>query len=210
MSPTEASVVRILRAHLPEILASSVRRRALTACGIAEGALTPADMRRFVAALRPGLRLFTDPEVAAAVLQQMALLVPAGRAALTEALPVRTEQDVSRVRMRARELALELGGGLFLVQRAVTIASELSRNIVSYAGEGHIELEPRHADRPRLRIVALDRGPGIQDLEAILAGTYRSKTGLGKGIAGVRKLATKFDVKTGPSGTRVEAEIVFD
>lgn len=209
MTTTEASVVRILRAHLPEILASSVRRRALTACGVAEGALAPTDMRRFIAELRPGLRLFADPQVAAAVLEQMTQLLPAGRETRSETLPVRTEQDISRVRMRARELAQELGGGSFVMQRAVTIASELSRNIVSYAGEGHVELEPRYAEPPVLRIVAFDRGPGIKNLEEILSGEYRSKTGLGKGIAGVKKLATKFDVKTGPKGTRVEAEIVF-
>ena len=43
----------------------------------------------------------------------------------------------------------------------------------------------------------------------MLSGRYRSRTGLGKGLLGVKKLSTRFDLETGPSGTRVEAEIAL-
>ena len=49
----------------------------------------------------------------------------------------------------------------------------------------------------------------IEGLDRILAGQYRSKTGLGKGLSGVKKLASRFDVATGHQGTRVEAVITL-
>jgi serine/threonine-protein kinase RsbT len=54
-----------------------------------------------------------------------------------------------------------------------------------------------------LTIQAVDRGSGIKNLNAILEGQYRSKTGLGLGLAGTRRLADSFHVDTGPGGTTV-------
>jgi serine/threonine-protein kinase RsbT len=56
-------------------------------------------------------------------------------------------------------------------------------------------------------VTASDRGNGIAQLDDILAGRYRSKSGLGKGLSGVRKIADRFDVHSAPTGTRVEAEV---
>src|SRR5688500_17740611 len=120
MSPTEQSIMRILRKHMPDILASSVRRRALSAIGVSEGQLAASDLRRFIAERRTGLRLFADPAVHAQVLDEMGALIRTEIDPTGEVLIVRSEQDVSRVRMRARELAVALGGGSFVIQRAVT------------------------------------------------------------------------------------------
>ena len=60
-----------------------------------------------------------------------------------------------------------------------------------------------------ITIRASDRGPGIPDVELVLSGRYRSRTGLGKGLLGVKRLANKFEIDSGPTGTRVEAEIAL-
>ena len=52
-------------------------------------------------------------------------------------------------------------------------------------------------------IIAQDQGPGIAQIDVILAGEYRSRTGLGRGILGAKKLADHFDIQTGPSGTTI-------
>jgi serine/threonine-protein kinase RsbT len=58
-----------------------------------------------------------------------------------------------------------------------------------------------------LRMYARDRGRGIRNLEQILRGEYQSKTGLGKGLLGVKRLAQRFDVKTGAQGTEIRVEV---
>ena len=41
-----------------------------------------------------------------------------------------------------------------------------------------------------------DRGPGILDLKRILNGTYKSKTGMGLGIVGARRLMDGFLIES--------------
>jgi signal transduction histidine kinase len=49
-----------------------------------------------------------------------------------------------------------------------------------------------------------DKGPGIRDLESVLDGTYRSTTGMGRGIAGSRRLMDRCTIDSSPeNGTRV-------
>jgi serine/threonine-protein kinase RsbT len=106
-------------------------------------------------------------------------------------------------------LCAALGARSLVIQKVATIVSELSRNIVSYTPGGSIELTIVDATPRRIRIRAIDAGKGILDLDAILAGRYRSKTGLGKGILGVKRLADTFEIQTGAAGTHVEVELAL-
>ncbi|WP_368738067.1 ATP-binding protein [Myxococcus sp. AM009] len=83
--------------------------------------------------------------------------------------------------------------------------SELARNQISHAGGGTIQLVPQLAPKRLLRVSAEDSGQGIPDLERVLSGTYKRKTGLG--LLGVKRLADRFDVRTGPKGTQVDFEV---
>ena len=90
--------------------------------------------------------------------------------------------------------------------KVATVVSELARNIVQYAKQGSIEVYTFHSPRKGLRIIATDRGPGISDLKTILAGAYKSKTGLGLGLMGSRRMMDEFEVQTAPGrGTKVVA-----
>lgn len=91
--------------------------------------------------------------------------------------------------------------------RAATALSELTRNVLMYAGGGTGRVELNDRDR-KLRVIVRDDGPGIGDLDRILAGSYRSKTGLGRGLLGVRKLADHFHVQTSESGTTICFEML--
>ena len=53
----------------------------------------------------------------------------------------------------------------------------------------------------------MDGGPGILNLEEIMAGRYKSKTGMGRGLMGVKRLAERFKINPGPPGTRIEVEV---
>ncbi|MBF5045518.1 response regulator [Aggregicoccus sp. 17bor-14] len=126
------------------------------------------------------------------------------KAQLLAQLPLRTEQDVVQCRRLARELAAQLGFSGLEQTRIATAVSEIARNAFVYAGGGEAEL--RYAEGPPLAlwVRVSDRGPGIPALEEILEGRYDSKTGLGLGIAGSRRLMDRFSVRSGPEGTVVE------
>jgi serine/threonine-protein kinase RsbT len=208
MNDLERAVARTLRRYLAEIVGESLRRRAQSAIGVAEGSLETSDLPRLCAALRQGVRLFTDPALQPALLRDLQALSAPTTPPEPERHAIREEKDVSVVRVRARELALELGGSAMGAQRAATATSELARNIVAYAGDGWLELVPSRGS-PAMTIRAADLGPGIPDVALVLSGHYRSRTGLGRGLAGVKRLATRFDIATGASGTRIEAEIAL-
>jgi serine/threonine-protein kinase RsbT len=88
-----------------------------------------------------------------------------------------------------------------------TVVSELARNIVSYTQGGTIELILTSDGQPRILVRATDSGNGIANLDEVLSGRYRSTTGLGRGLLGVKRLADRFNIRTSKSGTQVEAEV---
>jgi anti-sigma regulatory factor (Ser/Thr protein kinase) len=49
-----------------------------------------------------------------------------------------------------------------------------------------------------------DAGPGIDNLDEIFAGRYRSSTGMGLGILGTKRLMDNFELTSSSSGTVVK------
>ena len=92
-----------------------------------------------------------------------------------------------------------------MVAVVAAAASELARNIYMYAKLGSVTL--RLVDEPatyRFELMADDNGPGIGNLDVIMSGTYRSRTGLGRGIVGTRALLDELKVDTAPGkGTHI-------
>jgi serine/threonine-protein kinase RsbT len=101
----------------------------------------------------------------------------------------------------------EMGAASYAVQKVTTIVSELARNIGSY-GSGTLEVEPMDGQGRRLLIRAADSGPGIPNLDLVLSGRYLSKTGLGRGLLGTKRLPDNFGVATGNRGTTIVVEVV--
>jgi serine/threonine-protein kinase RsbT len=122
-------------------------------------------------------------------------------------LQVANEMDLTEARIQARQVCQDIGAPKLTTQKVATLVSELARNIVLYAQPGRIEIAPHLEPRKRIVIRASDSGPGIANLEQILAGDYKSKTGLGMGLRGCKRLADKFVIDTGAWGTKIEAEV---
>lgn len=121
------------------------------------------------------------------------------------ALELRLPEDVVRARQRARQLAERLGFDRQDQVRLATAVSEIARNAVMYAGGGRVEYALEGRTPPQVLAVRIvDRGPGIVELPAILAGRYRSTTGMGIGIQGARRLVDQFQIESVPGkGTEV-------
>lgn len=123
----------------------------------------------------------------------------------TETLPVRSGDDVVRVRQRVRALAIEIGLGLVDQTKIITAASELARNTLDYGGGGEVRAEIVQAGmRKGLRLTFEDQGPGIADIEQALTDHYTSGGGLGLGLGGAKRLSNEFHIESTPGiGTRV-------
>jgi signal transduction histidine kinase len=118
---------------------------------------------------------------------------------------IRTESDVVFVRQRARQIAALLEFDVHEQTRISTAVSEIARNAFLYAqgGRAHFSIEGAAPEHFIIRIS--DRGQGIPNLPAILAGNYKSGTGMGLGLLGARKLLDTFRADTVPGhGTTVE------
>ena len=116
---------------------------------------------------------------------------------------LRVEDDVVRAHQTTRTIAAQLGFSTFEQTRIATAMSEIARNALTYASGGSVTLG-LDDDRQALSIVVIDRGQGIADVAATIAGERRSSNGLGVGIPGARRLMDTFAIESTPSGTRVE------
>lgn len=121
-------------------------------------------------------------------------------------LPVRSGEDVVKVRQAVRTLAMDLGFSLVDQTKIITAASELARNTLTYGGGGECRVERLNegAKRAGVRLTFEDRGPGITNLDLALTDGYTTGNGLGLGLNGARKLSHEFDIWSQPGvGTRV-------
>ncbi len=120
-------------------------------------------------------------------------------------IPVATDADVVVARQAGRDLAVELGFTTTDGTVVATAISEVTRNIVKFAGTGEVRIgrlvEPA---RCGLLVVARDAGPGIPDVDLALSDGHSTYGGLGLGLPGCRRLMDEFVVESQPgAGTTV-------
>lgn len=211
MSPLYQRLTSTFQRYLSSVTTEALLRRALLDAGVGADLLSEHHLPILGPHLERGIRLFVNVERQEQLRKELVHLGTGARDELPppQSIPIRAERDISEARMVARGLCAALRARSLVVQKIATIVSELARNIVSYTPGGTIELSIIDATPRRMHIRATDTGSGIVELDAILAGRYRSKTGLGKGLLGVQRLADSFDVQTGPNGTRVEVELAL-
>lgn len=164
----------------------------------------------FFQTVRGTLLLFTNPDRTTRVVAELERRLSAEALATAEeklCFELHNENDLRNARAAARAHCLAFSSSASAAQRLATAVSELGRNIINYTPGGQIEIEIRRGPPVQVRLVASDRGSGIADLDSVLNGTFRSKTGLGRGLLGVKRLMEQFRVHTGSDGTRIEAEV---
>lgn len=112
-------------------------------------------------------------------------------------IPIATDADIVRARQVGRSLALRAGCATTDLTEVATAISEIARNIVSYAHDGHIEMKVvNKSGRLGLRIVATDTGPGIADVDRAMEDGFSTGRGLGLGLPGARRLMDDFAISS--------------
>jgi signal transduction histidine kinase/CheY-like chemotaxis protein len=118
---------------------------------------------------------------------------------------IRLEHDVVQARQRARDVAALLDFPARDQVRIATAVSEIARNAFQYAGRGKVEFFITEDFPQRLCVRVSDPGGGIPNLKEILQGQYTSRTGMGQGILGARRLMDDFTIQSAPNtGTIVD------
>ena len=203
-------VTQVLERHLSPIHARSVLRHALNELKLQPGDFKLTDLAKLTSSLERGMRLFST-EVAANRASRDIAALSANKSQDIEpaTIEISAELDISTARNAARRMCEQVGASGFVLQKVTTIVSELARNITSYSHGGRVELAWKPAPSARIVIRAIDRGPGIPNLDHILSGNYQSRTGLGRGLTGTQRLANHFEITTGPVGTHVTAEVAL-
>ncbi|MEC4722693.1 ATP-binding protein [Noviherbaspirillum sp. CPCC 100848] len=121
-------------------------------------------------------------------------------------MPIRTDEDVVRLRKAARDYLVSSGFGTVDQTKMITAASELARNTLRYGGGGDAYLS-KVADGSRRGVCMSfhDEGPGIPDVTLALTDGYTTGGGMGLGLSGSKRLADEFELDTAPGkGTRVK------
>lgn len=86
-------------------------------------------------------------------------------------------------------------------------ATEMATNLVKHAGRGHILLQPLHGSNSGIRIMSVDKGPGIANVARALEDGHSTAGTMGTGLGAIRRLADSFELYSLPeSGTVVCAE----
>lgn len=120
-------------------------------------------------------------------------------------VPLRSGEDVVRLRSAVRERAVAVGLSLVDQTKVITAASELGRNTIQYGGGGTVQVSVvARGSRRGVRLEFVDQGPGIADIALALKDGYTSGGGLGLGLGGAKRLSDEFDIQSAPGqGTRV-------
>lgn len=124
----------------------------------------------------------------------------------TKTIALEDDQDIAVARTQVRALAVALGFRAIDQTRLATVASELARNVVKYAGRGRLIAQPTEDTHGRqgLRLIFEDQGPGISNIEAAMRDGFSTGRGLGFGLPGSKRLVDEFQIESERGrGTRV-------
>jgi serine/threonine-protein kinase RsbT len=199
------TVQGFLAARLPRGTAATVVKGLHCAPSTPVGGLDVVGLREVTAHVEAAFKTFA-PKLGIAPVGELKALLTLGLPPppTRERLVVANDADV----LHAQRICQRLTRGAFGLSdstRLVTAVSELARNIYMYAKTGEVtQTVSEEAGRFVFKVVASDRGPGIPNLDSILAGGYVSRTGLGRGLLGTKALLDTFDIQTRPGlGTTI-------
>jgi len=117
---------------------------------------------------------------------------------------LKDETDIVAARGAGREMARRLGFGSADQTRLATAISELTRNVIQYAGEGVcVVRDESNGGRLRVKVTVEDHGPGIPDVGRAMEYGFSTGRGLGAGLPGAKRLVHEFDIESRPGYTRV-------
>jgi serine/threonine-protein kinase RsbT len=212
MDDATGSVLEALSRYFPSEIARAIHASTLRRARLDPGALAEQTLPVFVSALEQALPMYiVDPGRRGECIGAVRRLLPgsAGDEAsdfVTTTVRVRSAREVLHASDTARQTARRVGFSTLDQTKIATAVSELARNILLYVGDGDVCVTVLTAPRRGIEIVASDSGKGIADVSVVMDADYRSRTGMGKGLKGTKRLMDHLEIATRPGvGTTVTA-----
>lgn len=127
----------------------------------------------------------------------------------TTCIQVQDQSQVGEARRAVGELARTLQMSEAVAGSASIIATELATNIVNHGGGGKVLLNPVWKEGSSwIDIIALDTGPGMENVSRCLADGYSTMGTAGNGLGAVQRMASVFDIVSMPGeGTAILARV---
>jgi serine/threonine-protein kinase RsbT len=215
---SSSAAVEVLSRYFSPPLASTLLNITLRREQLAASELGTAGANRLADALERTLPSYLgEPEKRKACVAELRRVLASAEASAQRAngvgfqrcgdFPILREGDLHDLTETLRALLRDIGFSALDQTKFLTASSELVRNILQYARTGQVSVSraTRAAnERAGLELVASDNGPGIADIGHVLSAQYRSKSGMGIGLKGARRLVDEFELDSQPGrGTRV-------
>jgi anti-sigma regulatory factor (Ser/Thr protein kinase) len=121
---------------------------------------------------------------------------------------IEDSSQTAEARRIARQMALEIGFDASDAERVAIAVTEACTNILKHATRGEILLRVTPDAPLELEVLALDKGPGIANLEKCLRDGYSTGGTAGQGLGAITRLSDASDFYSIPGqGTAVLARL---
>lgn len=127
-------------------------------------------------------------------------------------IAIADQSQIAGARRNAEVLARQRGFAELRAGRVALIATEMTSNILKHATRGHLLTTPFADDTGSgVELLALDKGPGIDDVARSLEDGYSTAGSPGTGLGAIRRQADMFDIYSRPgAGTVVMARVLSE
>jgi serine/threonine-protein kinase RsbT len=114
-----------------------------------------------------------------------------------QSISILRDQDVVPFRNKVKDTAVMVKMGLVNQTKLITAASELVRNMLKYGSGGVATIELVSDEKNKgIRLMFVDRGPGIPDIELAMKDGYSTGKSLGLGLPGTKRLVNEFKIQS--------------
>ena len=121
---------------------------------------------------------------------------------------VNQEHQIAGARLVAKELAQQAGFSEISTAHLSTAVTELASNLFFHASNGgSISLSVIDEENGvGIRVVSQDDGPGIPDVPLAMQEGYTTRSSMGGGLPGAKRLMDEFEITSAAgAGTRIVA-----
>ena len=128
--------------------------------------------------------------------------------AFTQSVAITDSTSVGEARRTAAVAATKLGLSETRAGELAILTTEVSRNVLLHGGGGQVIVSAlRDHEDVVARILALDKGSGIENLAQAMNDGFSTAGTMGAGMGAMKRLASRFEVFTAKSGTVVLLEL---
>jgi anti-sigma regulatory factor (Ser/Thr protein kinase) len=116
--------------------------------------------------------------------------------------------QAGEARRKVAAYATDLNIGESRLGEIALVTTELATNLAKHAKQGYI-LAHRvgQPEKPGLRVMGIDKGPGISDIPRALSDGHSTAGSMGTGLGAIRRFSDRFEIYSLPdSGTVISAE----